>query len=462
MGLFLDYYHEGETLDAMFSHPQFEPVMFRAIDKFPRSVKMLQTLLDAGFSFLPRPDDAAAGSRGRGRGGAGQSPCLGAQPQKRVSTPIIDLLIDCSKVNFETRLIADASHAGSSAPAPRSRQVADPGRGGSRCGGRHREHAHDDSHQDRGDIGTAMMKFIRPRTRPKMMVIPCITPPGTSIFRPCKCSSSTATMSTSPARSMAAAVLLGELCLHAAHAGPLTAVAQEKQMERPWPSSSANKQTLTIRADGKSVLLLALNPRLTPSPRPARPQGRALATRQPAAQPLHRRHLHLLLHAVHRAGPSFGAGGHPPAAPRAPQSQPRHRHLLRQRRSAKPLDATALLPELLRAERERRAQAERIAGHGRAQPRWHELQIAAINNQTFLARAEIEDSRARRRHEDDRIRGARAAGVGGVVVCGRAAAPARPRGEAALAHEQRLTEAGLTRARLVADAEMELEGGSSR
>jgi hypothetical protein len=51
---------------------------------------------------------------------------------------------------------------------------------------------------------------------------------------------------------------LGEQCLNAAHAGPLTA-AQEKQMEKAMVFLINNDTDLTIQSDAKSVLLLALN-----------------------------------------------------------------------------------------------------------------------------------------------------------------------------------------------------------
>jgi len=47
--LFTDYHDGEERLDPMFSHPTSEPVIFRAIAKFPRSLKILQALLDAGY-----------------------------------------------------------------------------------------------------------------------------------------------------------------------------------------------------------------------------------------------------------------------------------------------------------------------------------------------------------------------------------------------------------------------------
>jgi len=456
MGLFLDYYHEGERLDAMFSHPQFEPVMFRAIDKFPRSVKMLQTLLDAGFyhdqmTQLRVHEDVDEEEQ--------VSLLFWAlfQPQKRVSTPIIDLLIDRgAKVNFETRLtkstplmlavqhrrhdlvksliLAEAEVDVVDATGNTPMTIA------TRIG---------------GDIGTAMMKFILAADPSKndgslhnaardlnLQAMQVLVEHGHDVDFP------------SPLHGGRSA--LGELCLHAAHAGPLTA-AQEKQMERAMAFLIGEQTDLTIQADGKSVLLLALN-----STDPIS-TTRALLKVE-LWRHVNRPHNHFTDGTYTYSSTQYIAR----VLPCAEDTRPQLLELLKANRATdiyyandgpQPPDAINLPPELLRAERERRAQAERIAKdtdeHNLALARTKE--IAAINNQIFLARAEIEDSRARRRHEDD-LSAARARQE---LDASSFAAELRHRKaarEAALAHEQRLTEAGLTRARLVADAEMELEG----
>ncbi|KAK3902371.1 Serine/threonine-protein phosphatase [Staphylotrichum tortipilum] len=455
MGLFIDYNHEGERLDVMFTHPQFEPVMFRAIRKFPRSVKMLQTLLDAGFYH-----DQMTQLRVMEDVEEEQVSLLFwalLQPQKRVSTPIIELLINRgAKVNFETRLTkstplmlavqhrrydlvkslilagaeVDVVDATGNTPMTMATDIG-------------------------GDIGTDMMTLILAADPSKndgslhnaardlnLQAMQVLVDHGHDVDFP------------SPLHGGRSA--LGELCLNAANAGPLTA-AQEKQMEKAMTFLIGEKTNLTIQADGKSVLLLALN-----SADPV-PTARALLK------------VELWRH-VNQPYNHYTDGTYTYSSTQyisrvlacEEDTRPQLLELLKANRATdvyyandgpQPPDAVNLPPELLRAERERRAQAERIAKdtdeHNLALARTKE--IAQINNQIFLARAELEDSRARRRHEDDLA----AAQARQELEASSFAAELRHRKaarEAALAHEQRLTEAGLTRARLVADAEMELEG----
>ena len=102
--LSVDYHDAEERLDVMFSHPKSQPAVFRALAKFPRSVKMLQILLDAGYyhdqmTVMRVMDEVEEDEQ--------VSLLFWAlsQPQKRVSSAIIELLIDRgAKVNFETRL----------------------------------------------------------------------------------------------------------------------------------------------------------------------------------------------------------------------------------------------------------------------------------------------------------------------------------------------------------------------
>ncbi|KAL1889321.1 hypothetical protein Sste5346_008976 [Sporothrix stenoceras] len=93
-----------EGLDVLFSHPEREPVLFLAISQYPRSVRILEALLDAGYyhdqmvTVLVAPDVESEEA---------VSLLFWAllQPQKKISSTLIDLLIERgSNVNFETRL----------------------------------------------------------------------------------------------------------------------------------------------------------------------------------------------------------------------------------------------------------------------------------------------------------------------------------------------------------------------
>ncbi|CAK7222496.1 hypothetical protein SBRCBS47491_004884 [Sporothrix bragantina] len=91
-------------LDVMFHHPDREPVVFLAMSRYPRSVCILEALLDAGFyhdqmiNVRVTPDMEEDES---------VSLLFWAllQPQKKISSGLIELLLQRgSKVNFETPL----------------------------------------------------------------------------------------------------------------------------------------------------------------------------------------------------------------------------------------------------------------------------------------------------------------------------------------------------------------------
>ncbi|KAI1180767.1 hypothetical protein F4777DRAFT_529249 [Nemania sp. FL0916] len=89
-------------LDVMFESTGCEPVVIRALSQYPRSVKILEALLDIGFYH-----DQMTVCRVMDDVEEGESVSLLLwtllQPQKKISTGIINLLIERgSKVNFQT------------------------------------------------------------------------------------------------------------------------------------------------------------------------------------------------------------------------------------------------------------------------------------------------------------------------------------------------------------------------
>ena len=91
--LFADHKDGQNQLDVMFVHPGTEPVVIRALSEFPRSTRILQALLDVGFyheqtvtsRVLPELDEDEPVTL-----------LLWAllQPQKKISSAVINLLID--------------------------------------------------------------------------------------------------------------------------------------------------------------------------------------------------------------------------------------------------------------------------------------------------------------------------------------------------------------------------------
>ncbi|KAF4470130.1 Ankyrin repeat domain-containing 17 [Fusarium albosuccineum] len=96
-------YRDGEVgLDVMARSPGSEPILIKAISQYPRSAELLQTLLDAGFYHdqstryriyekIEEPEEMTV------------LLWAIAQPQKKVSTTLIKMLIERgANVNFET------------------------------------------------------------------------------------------------------------------------------------------------------------------------------------------------------------------------------------------------------------------------------------------------------------------------------------------------------------------------
>ncbi|KAK4099191.1 hypothetical protein N658DRAFT_430268 [Parathielavia hyrcaniae] len=459
--LFLDYHQEGERLDVMFAHSEYDPVLVRAIDRFPRSTKVLQTLLDAGYYH----DQTTTAEVMEGVEEEQVNLLLWTllQPQKRVSSAVIELLIDRgANVNFETRISkttslmlaiqnrrhdlvktlilagaeVDVTDATGNTPMTMATHIG-------------------------GDLGTSLMSSI-------LAADPSINDGSLhNAARDLNLKALQVLVEYGhdvdfPSTLHGGRSALGELCLNAAHAGPLTAT-QEKQMEKAMSFLISKDTDLTIQSDGKSVLLLALSATdPIPTTRALLKVGLWKHVNKPYNHYTDATYTYSATQYVTRVLPSAAHGDDD-------DLRPQLLALLQANRATdvyyahdggpQPQDAVNLPPELLRAERERRAREERIAEeareHSTALARTQEL--AAVHDQIFVRRAELEDARARRRQADElgMVRERQAAEED------RFAAELRRRKaerDAAVSHEQRLLEAGLTRARLVAEAELELEG----
>lgn len=98
---FTEYNRGGTTLDTMHAHPT--PLLVRALDRYPRSLEILQTLLNAGFYH-----DQMVNLRVQPHLEREPATLLLwalLQPQKRISSALIELLVSSgAKVDFETRV----------------------------------------------------------------------------------------------------------------------------------------------------------------------------------------------------------------------------------------------------------------------------------------------------------------------------------------------------------------------
>ncbi|UNI16794.1 hypothetical protein JDV02_003197 [Purpureocillium takamizusanense] len=101
--MFAEYQEGDARIDVLIGQQGTEPVLVRAIKQYPRSTKILSTLLDAGFYY-----DQATTCQIHEDVDAEEVTLLTwaiAQPQKRVSTGVIELLIERgAKVNVESSL----------------------------------------------------------------------------------------------------------------------------------------------------------------------------------------------------------------------------------------------------------------------------------------------------------------------------------------------------------------------
>ncbi|KAK4163221.1 Serine/threonine-protein phosphatase [Cladorrhinum sp. PSN259] len=460
--MFTEYEWEGERLDVMFAHPEFRdlPLVFRALRKFPRSVRLLEMLLHAGYYHDQTARIQVPGSDeilGEEVQMEEVSLLLWAllQPQKRVSSAVIEMLIERSaKVNFETRvtkttplmlairsrrpdLVKSLILAGAevdvvditgNTPMTMATEVG-------------------------GELGTSMMSNILAADPSKndgslhnaarelnLQALRVLIEFGHDLDFP----------STLHGGRSA----LGEVCLSAANSGPLNA-AQEKQLERVINFLINQGSDLAIQSDGKSVLLLALHSAdpITITKTLLR-VGLWKDINQPHNQYTDGVYTYSPTQYVMRVLPNSSV-------------RPQLLEILRANRAIdvfyandgpQPEGAVNLPPELLRAERERRAREERIAReteeHNIALARTRE--ISTIQNQIFKARAELEASTSRKQR-DEELAAIDARRAADRIEFHDQLQRRKAEREASIMHEQRLTEAGLTRARLVSEAELEME-----
>jgi ankyrin repeat protein len=454
ISLFSEYHDGEERLDAMFTHPESEPVVFRALSQFPRSASVLEALLDAGYYqdqrttarvMLDIEDEQV-------------SLLFWAllQPQKKISDNVIGLLIARgAKINFETRISkmtplmlavkdrrrdiiktlilegaeVDVTDATGNTPLTMATQIG-------------------------GDLGKSIMSNILAADPAKndgslhnaarelnLDALKVLFEYGHELDFP------------SPLHNGRSA--LGELCLNAATSEELTA-AREKKMEKTIAYIIGEGTDLSIQCEGKSVLLLALESR--------DPVTTTRALLKVGMWKYINKSFNYYNDSKYTYSPTQYASRLLPES----DAQDQLLALLRANRAIdvyyandgpQPEDAVNIPAELLRGELERKARLERIVTESEDHARKLAMkqETATIHNQIFLNRAELEDARARRKR-DEELEGMRQKSTVKDELFAVELRRRKADREAGLEHEQALTEAGLTRARLVAEAELEFEG----
>ncbi|KAK3955839.1 hypothetical protein QBC32DRAFT_204384 [Pseudoneurospora amorphoporcata] len=451
--LFICYNSDGERLDVM--TPTSPPILLRALNKYPRSERLLEILLDAGYYH-----DQLTTMRVTEEGEEEQVNLLFwalSQPQKRISNNIIKLLISRgAKVNFETRVskqtplmlaiqhrrpdmvrelllaLAEVDVADAEDNTPLSLATA--------IG---------------GELGTDMMTMLL-AAGPSMNDGSLHNAARKLNLGAVKILIQNGHDPDFPSIIHGGRSALGELCLNAAEAGPLSS-SQEKKMEKVIAELIKQGSDLAVQDNsGKSILLLALHSTdPLPITRALLKAGVWKTINSPDHQWTDGTYTYSPTQYLLRVLPSNSRDR---SALLDLLKSYRCRDVYYANDGPQPEGAINLPPELLRAERERRARAERIAKeteeHHIAIARTKE--IATMQNKIFQARAELEDSRIRRQ-QDEEIEAVRSRQA--VEEEGFAAELQRRKAEreASMKHERQLLEAGLTRARLVSEAELEME-----
>lgn len=395
INLFTEYHNGEDRLDVMFAHSGSQHVLLQAVSLFPRSVTVLEALLNAGFYY----DQTTMGRVMPGHFEEEEeiSLLLWAllQPQRRVSDSVLELLIDRgANVNFETRLSkttplmlavqnkrkdlvrkiilagaeVDVVDATGNTPLTVATRIG-------------------------GDIGTTMMTNILAAEPSKndgslhnaarelhLRAVQVLCDFGHEPDFP------------SPLHGGRSA--LGELCLNAAHAGPLTA-SQEKQMGQVMAYLIEHGTDLSLLSDGKPLLHLAFS---SPDPLPTTRSLLKVGMWKHINAPFN-----LCTTANHVYSPTqYLLRLHPQT-----DTTTSLLTLLYSNRAIdtfyalsgpQPPDAINPPPEILAAERARAARLEQQAAaeedHRRALARTRE--VAAMEEQVFARRAELEEAKARR------------------------------------------------------------------
>ncbi|KAI0106158.1 hypothetical protein GGR51DRAFT_548796 [Nemania sp. FL0031] len=452
--LFIEYRDGNSQLDVMFEYRGVDPVLIRALSQYPRSIKVIEALLDIGFYH-----DQTTTCRVIDQIEEEEQVTLLMwallQPQKKVSTGIINLLIERgSKVNFETatshvtplmvairtcrqdvaRLLllagADVDVADALGNSPLSMASAIGGdlsialmsnllaAGASKNDGSLHNAARELNMQ-------AMRVLIEYKHDPDF---------------------------PSPLHGGRSA--LAELCLHATDSIQMT-LNKEKSIERAIEFLLQSGTDITIQSEGKSILLLALE----------------------SADPLTTTRVLLraaLWKDINKPYNQFNDGKYtysPTMYVQRVLSDSDHKEelfkLLRSNRcidvyyansGPQPADSVGIPSHIQREEEERKARLDRVQRDNED----HELaiqrnmELAEVQSHIWATQAELEEARKKRAHSADLTALQERARVEEDLF-NAALRQQRAKQNADLQHQESLTKASVTRARAIGDAELSVE-----
>ncbi|KAI5919804.1 ankyrin repeat-containing protein [Camillea tinctor] len=449
--LFTEYGDGLSKIDVMFVHPESEPVVVRALSQFPRSTKILQALLDIGFYHEQMTNCQVIQDVEHEPVTLLMWTLL--QPQKKISSNIVNILIDRgARVNFETRvsrvtplmlaiqsrrqdivkslLLAGAEVDVTDALGKSPLSMASALGGDLAIGMMSNLLAAGASRND-GSLHNAAREL-------NLQAMQVLVEYGHEPDFP------------SPLHGGRSA--LGELCLHAADSGEITAI-KEKAMEKAITFLLQSDSDISLQLEGKSILLLALesNDPITTTKVLLRAgmwkhinksfnqytDGKFTYSPTMYAQRVlpdtdHKSQLLTLLRANRGTDVYYANSG------------------------AQPDDAVGLPTFLQLEEQERKARLSRIQkdseDHALAIQRNKEL--AAVQAQILAHQAELEAARRQRAHGAD-LAALRERAAAEEDLFNAAMRQQRAKQSADLQHEAALTQAGLSRAQTIAEAEAE-------
>ncbi|KAI1327171.1 hypothetical protein F5Y16DRAFT_399725 [Xylariaceae sp. FL0255] len=451
-------YHDGQSqLDVMFAYPGSEPVIVRAMSQFPRSTKIVGALFDVGFYHEQM-------LRYRVIDEVEEEETVNIlmwtllQPQKKISTGVIDVLIDRgAKVNFETAI----SRVTPLMLAVRTRRQ-DVVKSLLVAG------AEVDVTDILGNSPLSLASALNPKDLSIAIMSNLLAAGGASTndgslhnaARELNLQAMQVLVEYGhdpdfPSPLHGGRSALGELCLHAADTNDMT-LKGEKAMERAIEFLLKSGSDITIQSGGKSVLLLSFestNPLTTAKVllraalwkymnKPFNQYNDGQYTYSPTMYVQrvlpdsdHKVELITLLRAYRGVDIYYANSG--------PQ----------------PSDAVGMPSHIELEEQERRSRADRLQkeneDHALAIQRNREL--AAVQAQIWANQAELEEARKKRAHGAD-LAAIRERARVEEDIFNSALRQQREKQNTDLQHQDRLTKASVTRARAIGDAEMAVEG----
>ncbi|KAK6828152.1 ankyrin repeat containing protein [Apiospora arundinis] len=451
--LFTEHDDTENRVDVMYTYPDAEPVIIRALSRFPRSTAILQALLDAGYYH-----DQMISYQVMDEVEEHEQVTLLAwallQPQKKISSAVISMLIDKgAKVNFETRITritplmlaidarrqdvvkslllagAEVDVTDATGRSPLSTASAIGGElaitmmsnllaaGASRNDG--------SLHNAARELNVQAMQILTEyRHEPDF-----------------------------PSPQHGGRSALGELCLHAADSGHTTAI-KEKAMEKAI-NFLLQDSDITLQSDGKSVLLLALE------------SVDPLTTAKVLLRADMWKHINKPFNQYTDGQFTYSPTQYVLRVLPQTEITPQILALLKANRGTdvyyansgpQPEGAMGMPESVLSAEQERKARMERAAreSEDHAAMIARQKELAAVQAQIWAAQAELEDARKKRAHSEELSAIQERAHVEEQLFA-KALAQQRAKQTEEVMHQQTLTDVNVRRAHDVGNAELALE-----